>query len=397
MNQFSDKWRRVRAVLAACMGAALVTACGGGGGGGSSAPAAVTPPAPPPDPDPPPVAVDLSFCDAQISVVDGIACVIQPSKTDAAILDQHPDSATNPNPGADQGEGYGYHVVVIPSTLNAVSPVHVHFHGTYTRPYDQNGLGLLADANGLHATVQVEEAAAAGFMMIQLAYPNRTAVNVVCADNKATDNCAGLIRQEKLLGVEQTPLTDVDLANSIEYRLLALLRYLEANLPAEALPVTSANVTLSGAFDWSTVRVGGHSQGSGHAFYIAKNFGVQHACLLGGPFDVADEVPDDSQRIADWYLENAAGGLYSLTPADNLRGLIVTGDPINNGVEASYRLMGLTEDSEWINLQTTGLADRAGNSINSHAAAAKADEFSAVRARLCFTDTPLAPGEFTGL
>ncbi|MEM9055984.1 MAG: hypothetical protein AAGD86_00830 [Pseudomonadota bacterium] len=396
MTQFNrTPQRRGAALLACALGALAATGCGGGGGGETAA-AVTPPPPPPPDPDPP-VAIDLSFCDAQIDVADGTACVIQPSKTDAAILDEHPDSATNPNPSPDAGEGYGYHVVVFPTDLTPTTPAHVHFHGTFTRPYDQNGLGLLSDANGLHATVQVEEAAAAGFFAIQLAYANRNAVNTVCTQNRTTDNCAELVRREKLLGEALTDLADIDTANSINYRLLALLRYLEANVPANTLPVSSASVTASGDFDWNTVRIGGHSQGSGHAFYIAKNFGAQHVCLLGGPFDVSDDVGSIGESIADWYLTDALSGTYSLTPPADLRGLIVVGDPINNAVQFSYRLMGLTEDLHWVNLQTTGLSDRAGDPINSHAAAAKADEFTAVRSRLCFTDTLLTPGEFSGL
>ncbi len=187
-------------------------------------------------------------------------------------------------------------------------------------------------------------------------------------------------------------------APTINYRLLALLAYLEANVPAEALPVDSSNVTVDGLFDWSSVRVGGHSQGSGHAFYIAKNFGTQHVCLLGGPFDVPDDVcPACDVEIADWYQTNAPGGVFSLTPADNIRGLIVEGDPINFPVQRAYGLMGIAENRHWINLQSSGLNDRAGEPLSPHAAAAKADEFSVVRAKLCFSDEFLAPGEFSGL
>ncbi|MEL7448077.1 MAG: hypothetical protein AAFN78_02650 [Pseudomonadota bacterium] len=360
-------------------------------------------PEPEPEPDPEPVvAVDFSFCDEQIRIERGTVCVIKPSKTDAAILDEHPESDTNPHTEPDTGEGYGYHVVAYPDEPAPEAPLYVHFNGTYTRPFDQNGRGLLADANGLHATVQLEEAVAAGVIAVQLAYANRDPVNLVCGQNRRVDNCAELIRREKLFGEELSDLADVDVANSINYRLIALLAYLEANLPEEALTASSASVSPDGIFDWSTIRMGGHSQGAGHAFYIAKNFGTQHACLLAGPFDVPDSVCGAfgfgcDREIADWYQVDAAPGVYSLTPPDDIRGLTVEGDPINDAVGRAYDLLPITENEHWVRLVTGELTDRTGDPINAHAAAAKADEFSAVRAKLCHTDEFLEAGEFEGL
>ncbi len=462
MPQTDSHTRRARHALLTLASALLVSACGGGSGEPAAAPEPVNvidpaPPAAPdpdpvadptPDPDPPPTgggpdpdpvpdpdpdpepglppapdpapppapdpipdptpepepvaAVDFSFCDEQIRIERGTVCVIKPSKTDAAILDEHPDSDTNPNTEPDTGEGYGYHVFAYPDEPAPDAPLYVHFNGTYTRPFDQNGRGLLADANGLHATVQLEEAVAAGVTAVQLAYANREAVNVVCSQNRRVDNCAELIRREKLLGEELSDLSDVDVANSINYRLIALLAYLEANLPADTLVASSASVSADGLFDWSTVRMGGHSQGAGHAFYIAKNFGTQHACLLAGPFDVPDTVCGSfgfgcEREIADWYQVDAAPGVYSLTAPDNIRGLNVEGDPINMAVERAYGLLEITQNQHWVRLLTGNLTDRSGDPINAHAAAAKADEFSAVRAKLCHTDNFLEAGEFDGL
>ena len=74
-------------------------------------------------------------------------------------------------------------------------------------------------------------------------------------------------RQEACFG---TPVSDdvaIDSLNSIHTRAVNLLLYLDLTYPADNWgQYLATSVTL----DWSRIIVGGHSQGSGHACYLAK-------------------------------------------------------------------------------------------------------------------------------
>jgi len=78
-------------------------------------------------------------------------------------------------------------------------------------------------------------------------------------------------------------LVNVTEKNSIVSRLIASLRYLDTHFATEGW---GQFLTSGGGVDWSKVVVSGHSQGAGHAAYIAKMLqGVRRAVLLSGAED----------------------------------------------------------------------------------------------------------------
>ena len=103
-----------------------------------------------------------------------------------------------------------------------------------------------------------------GYHVIGLTYPNDTTVGERCAGNSDI-NCTGNTRREIITGVDTSPVIAVDPAHSIVGRLTQLLMWLDRTYPAEGWSRFMAN----GSVDWSLVTIGGHSQGSGHAAYMA--------------------------------------------------------------------------------------------------------------------------------
>ncbi|MBI5160122.1 MAG: hypothetical protein HY996_01670, partial [Micrococcales bacterium] len=74
-------------------------------------------------------------------------------------------------------------------------------------------------------------------------------------------------------------------ADSIDHRLAALLEILDAR--GVGLPPAADR----GALDFRRVRVGGQSQGGGHAGFIAREQVVERSCFLGSIVDAVIE-PD---------------------------------------------------------------------------------------------------------
>lgn len=93
----------------------------------------------------------------------------------------------------------------------------------------------------------------------------------------------------------------VDRNNSIEGRLKSLLSYLDSHFPDEEW---GQYLDSDGEILWSSVIIAGHSQGAGHAFYIAKNHRVDHAVSFSW-------VDVRNGSLAPWLTEP-----FSETPPD---------------------------------------------------------------------------------
>src|SRR5690348_5844088 len=126
---------------------------------------------------------------------------------------------------------------------------------------------LLAGTGGRPADAQLigRLAAAQGYSVVALMYPDDLAVVNACADDPAPD-CMALMREEIILGSSVSPHVAVDLPNSISGRLRDLVQLLAARFPDEGW----TRFLDAGELRWSAIAVGGLSQGGGHAAYIAK-------------------------------------------------------------------------------------------------------------------------------
>ncbi len=141
-------------------------------------------------------------------------------------------------------------------------------------------------------------AAGLGFHVVTLSYPNCPSVDQL-SNGSPDPDVHGQIRRERLYGVDDSPLVDVNPANSVRGRLIALLRHLDEQFPSEGW-----RQYLDGAgLNWSRIVVGGHSQGAGHAAYLSYDFPLAGALMFGGPGDV-----QDNGQLAEWYSRPSVSG-----------------------------------------------------------------------------------------
>ncbi len=126
-------------------------------------------------------------------------------------------------------------------------------------------------------------AANLGYHVINLSYPNDVAAASLSgsSDNLAFDN----FRQEICYGTPLSSAVSVDTLNSIYTRTLRLIQHLSTNQPGENW---GQFLQSSNAIDWSKVITGGHSQGSGHASYLSKQYPVERVLMFSGPNDYSD-------------------------------------------------------------------------------------------------------------
>ncbi len=135
-------------------------------------------------------------------------------------------------------------------------------------------------------------AAARGYATVSLAYPNWPSVAALTG-SLGDPAAPGAVRAERLFGVDASALVEVDAANSVANRLVRLLLHQHAAHPAEGW-----DRFLDGDQPrWSRIVVGGHSQGAGHAAYLAQEFPLAGALLLAGPGDAVAGA-----GVASWLL-----------------------------------------------------------------------------------------------
>ena len=138
-----------------------------------------------------------------------------------------------------------------------------------------------------------------GFHVISLSYPNDVAAAPLGNDPDST--VFERYRQEICFGTSLSNAVAVDTFNSIYTRTIKLMQYLDSNRPAENWGQFMAGAD---SLDWSKVIVGGHSQGSGHAPYLAKVFPVERCLMFAGPNDYNTFY----NRGAPWFAVPGATG-----------------------------------------------------------------------------------------
>ena len=221
---------------------------------------------------------------------------------------------------------------VIPSEVDANSGDPQYEHYIY-RNFDveqQNKLFLFLPGTGgqpFHYRELLKTAANLGYHSVGLSYPNSQAINIVCA--LALDStCHSRARMEIFTGEDLHNFIDVDIDNCIETRLTQLLVYLDGEFPGEGWD----QFIESGSVVWNKVRLGGHSQGGGHAAIIAKVREVDRVITMGS----ADRIPLLNQN-ADWVQWE------SETPEERYFGFAHAMDELVDfeNVEANYQSFGI--------------------------------------------------------
>lgn len=308
---------------------------------------------------------DPSACDATLELEHGYLCAIRPSRLDDLARDVFGEATP-----ADKNLGFGYHVIAFPKEETSIEGVYLHFTGSMGRAYHQG-------SQRFPSQTLLNEAMKAGYISVQVAYHNRYAVNSPeeCLGAKNVDDCAGRVRYEKITGEDVSSVVKVPSADGIRKRLVDLFSYWEG--VGFDFPVAVAS---DDEIAWKNLRLGGHSQGAGHALYLSKYWNSQHACLLGGPYDVPDTVPSlPPEGIADWYLDDSRA-----IDRSKLRALVAVDDANYSQFVAAYAVLGLEKELHWQSFSAANYTDSEGKSISGHGAVVHDPAFAEQRFRTCF-------------
>ena len=120
-----------------------------------------------------------------------------------------------------------------------------------------------------------------GYKCINLKYNNLRAAFSTCKDSPDRF-CYGRFREEIIFGEDRSEEVSVDSSESIFNRFEKLLIYLHDNYPDEGW---GEFLSITNGIDWSNIVLSGHSQGGGHAAFIAKLFEVDRVLMFASPND----------------------------------------------------------------------------------------------------------------
>jgi hypothetical protein len=173
-------------------------------------------------------------------------------------------------------------VTVVPSVTDAAINVNNDAHYTYAPSGTlKNKLVVFLPGTGaipMNYSLFERAAATLGFHSIGLTYVNDITINgVVDVCGSVTDTgCYRKARLEVLTGQDLTPLLTISRTNSIENRLIKLLKYLHLQYPTQGWgQYLDGDVVL-----WNKIITAGHSQGAGHAAFIGKTYRVDRALMF---------------------------------------------------------------------------------------------------------------------
>lgn len=217
-----------------------------------------------------------------------------------------------------------------------------------------------------------------GYAIIQLAHANRFSVNTDTCSSPNSDysrnNCAGEVREEVIIGIDQTPLHSTDLYNGVDFRLQTLLLFLH-----DRRSIILPDAINPNAIDWSKLRISGHSQGATMTYYLARKRLVQFACIIAGPYDSPDSVSPGSDNLADWMTTGS-----SVTPLSKIGSIIATADSYYTDFNYAHSLIGLVFGQNSVLVTQSTFTDEFGNSLDGHSRTIKDPTLKAQRAQECF-------------
>jgi hypothetical protein len=291
MNNRHNKW-----YSALIMPLLLLSACGEGSGGPNPTPTPTATPAPSPTPTSTPTPTPTPTPTSA-----SVEREVLPRTTSSAITtDLEPHIAITPAAGVARGRLF----VMLPGTNSAPDPY----------------------------KLIIRRGAQRGFHTVGLNYPNVEAVAELCLLNGDT-NCSGNVRRETITGTDSSTLVSVNPANSITGRLTSLLSYMAATYPNEGW----GQYLTNGRPNWALITMAGHSQGAGHAGYLAKLESLDRVVMFAGPAEPATA----SGQLAAWL------STPNVTPVSRQYGFGHTADPL-------VRLTSLTANWNAMGLNTLG-------------------------------------------
>jgi hypothetical protein len=171
------------------------------------------------------------------------------------------------------------------------------------------GTGALAEGS-----LTIDSAfARLGYHVVALDYEN----NVLAAScvHSSDRSCFDSYRDAIVTGASGSEKIHVDRANSVLNRLQKFLVYLAKTDPTGGWD----EFLVNGQAAWSRFVLAGHSQGSGHAAYIAKMYKVDKVLMFSGPQDYLG----DRDEPAPWESRPSA------TPPSRFFAFLNINDPFN--------------------------------------------------------------------
>jgi hypothetical protein len=268
-------------------------------------------------------------------------------------------------------------ITVIPSVTDANITTNNDAHYTYIPSGTaKNKLVLFLPGTGaipMNYTLHERTVATLGFHVIGLTYVNDVTINGidVCGGGNDT-SCYRKARLEVLTGQDLTTKLAVNRANSIENRLIKLLKYLNQQYPTQGW-----GQYLSGdQILWNKIITEGHSQGAGHAAFIAKTYKVDRAIM----YCWADWITT-TNIAAPW-----VGGA-SATPNDRYFAFINVKDGLvaYSSATSTWQLLGLSTFGKIISIDTAN-----GNFRGTHTLVTNQEPASGGSTALGYHNMPVA-------
>ncbi|WP_341843502.1 BPSS1187 family protein [Chitinophaga caseinilytica] len=194
--------------------------------------------------------------------------------------------------------------IVPPSTANSNIKTYNDPNYAYVVPDNKRRNQLLLFLPGTGAEPKnyrkfIRLAAEKGYHAIGLMYPNKPAVNELCAGS-ADITAHSRARLEIIDGTDRHPGVTVDRTHCIIQRLTDLLHYLDKTYPDE----NWAQFLAGNQPAWEKVLAAGHSQGAGHAGVMGKHYPLRRVILFSG----IDFLTDG--QIPDWVQNTTRHNIY---------------------------------------------------------------------------------------
>ena len=139
-------------------------------------------------------------------------------------------------------------------------------------------------------------AASLGYHVIDISYVN--SVTTLVCKNETDTECFVKFHEEIIFGGDESAWVEVDVHNSIMNRIMTLLQYLHTGHPEDGWN----NFYVGDDLDFSKCVFAGHSQGGGHATYLAHKHAINRLIVFCSPSDYSVKYASP----AEWCTGNFA-------------------------------------------------------------------------------------------
>ena len=176
---------------------------------------------------------------------------------------------------------------VLPHVTDEAIQISTTFHLAYvdTRTFLQAKLFVFLGGTGSASQNYLsicKTATSLGYHVINLSYLNT--INGQVCKSQSNSTCFANYHEEVIFGGTQSDLVKVSASNSINNRILKLLQYLHKLNPNNGWGQFYEGSEL----EYSKFVLSGHSQGGGHAAYLAQKYSVDRVVMFSSPNDYSD-------------------------------------------------------------------------------------------------------------